>query len=157
MPPHGARGRARGEEEDEEDYAKGQTTPPPNAAATVYYPLTDDEGGGLAAGERPPPLVEVRPQGQLGRHTGIGYELVLNPVLPPLGGGEEVPEVRAAAFSRAVDGDDEDMRQLAEASRTSQARRKRKKRRGKTPTSSSSALLSPESSWRSGYHARVRG
>ena len=78
---------------------------------------------------------------------GIGFELVLNPVLPPL--GEEVPEVRASAFIRAVDGDDEDMRQLAAASRaredaasrTSWARRKRKSRKKKTPKSSSSALF----------------
>ena len=70
---------------------------------------------------------------------GIGYELVLNPVLPPL--GEEVPELRASAFMRAVDGDDEDMRQLAEASRTSWARMKRKRRKKKVPKSSSSALL----------------
>ena len=56
-------------------------------------------------------------------------------------GREEVPEVRAAAHIRAVDGDDEDMRQLAEASRTSRARRKRKRRKKKVPKSSSSTLL----------------
>ena len=99
------------------------------------------------SGTRPAALQEPRPQGGLRRHTGIGFELVLNPVLPPL--GEKVPEVRASAFIRAVDGDDEDMRQLAAASRaredaasrTSRARRKRKRRKKKTPKSSSSALL----------------
>ena len=103
------------------------------------------------SGMRPAALQEPQPLEGLWRHTEIGYKLVLKPVLPPL--GEEVPEVRASAFIRAVDGDDEDMRQLASVSRArneaekaasssrGKRRKKRKRRRKKTPKSSSSALL----------------
>ena len=38
-------------------------------------------------GERPAPLLEVRPQGLLERHTGIGFELVLEPVVPQMAVG----------------------------------------------------------------------
>ena len=46
--------------------AFGQKTPPPRAASTVHFDLFDD-GDVLAA--RPPPLVEVRPQLGVQRHT----------------------------------------------------------------------------------------
>ena len=46
--------------------AFGQETPPPRAASTVYFDLFD-AGDVLAA--RPPPLVEVRPQLGVQRHT----------------------------------------------------------------------------------------
>ena len=57
--------RARGEESELND-AFGQKTPPPRAASTVHFDLFDD-GDVLAA--RPPPLVEVRPQLGVQRHT----------------------------------------------------------------------------------------
>ena len=47
--------------------ATGQMTPPPRVASTEYYRL-DDDGDVLAA--RPTPLVEVRPQPGVLRHTG---------------------------------------------------------------------------------------
>ena len=53
-------------EESEFNNAFGQKTPPPRAASTMYYRL-DDDGDVLAA--RPSPLVEVRPQSGLQRHT----------------------------------------------------------------------------------------
>ena len=52
--------------ESEMHYATGQMTPPPRAASTEYYRL-DDDGDVLAA--RPTPLVEVRPQPGVQRHT----------------------------------------------------------------------------------------
>ena len=52
----------------------------------------------LPAGERPPPLAEVRPQGQLERHTGVGIELVLDPVVPQM--AEQLVEVPTASFRR---------------------------------------------------------
>ena len=46
--------------------AMGQTTLPPRAASTVYF-THDDDGDVLAA--RPTPLIEVRPQPGVQRHT----------------------------------------------------------------------------------------
>ena len=56
-----------GEEESEMNNATGQMTPPPRAASTEYCRM-DDDGDVLAA--RPTPLVEVRPQPGVLRHTG---------------------------------------------------------------------------------------
>ena len=69
--------------------AMGQKTPLPRAASTVYFSM-DDGGDVLAA--RPTPLVEVRPQMGYERHSGSGFELVLDVTVPPLGG--ELVEVR---------------------------------------------------------------
>ena len=114
----------------------GQKIPP--SAGTQNFAMTpeDDVSVPELCERRPAALQEPRPQEGIRRHTGFGHELVLNPCCRRW----EVPEVRAAAFIRAVDGDDEDMRQLAEASRTSRARRKRKRRK-KAPKYSSSTLL----------------
>ena len=54
------------EEESEMNDAFGQKTPPPGAASTMNYRM-DDDGDVLAA--RLPPLVEVRPQSGVQRHT----------------------------------------------------------------------------------------
>ena len=54
------------EEESELNNATGQKTPPPMVASTVYLSL-DDDGDVLAAW--PTPLVEVRPQPGVLRHT----------------------------------------------------------------------------------------
>ena len=48
----------------------------------------------------PPTLAEVRPQGQPERHTGVGFELVLDPVVPQL--GRELVEVPNVSGSREV-------------------------------------------------------
>ena len=53
-------------EESEMNNAFDQKTHPSRAASTMYYRM-DDDGGVLAA--RPPPLVEVRPQSGMQRHT----------------------------------------------------------------------------------------
>ena len=62
--------RARGEGS-EMDNATGQMTPLPRAASSVYFNLFDD-GDVLAA--RPTPLVEVRPQLGVLRHTAAHFE-----------------------------------------------------------------------------------
>ena len=68
-PLQGARGQAPGPESREA--SRGQNTPHP--------------------GERPAPLLEVRPQGQPERHTEVGFELVLDPVVPQM--AEKLVEV----------------------------------------------------------------
>ena len=79
--------RARGEES-EMNNATGQMTPPPRAASTEYYWL-DGDGDVLAA--RPTPLVEVRPQPGVQRHTAahiediVPYVQILDVPVPQLG------------------------------------------------------------------------
>ena len=65
--------------------AMGQKTPPPRAASTVYFSL-DDDGDVLAA--RPTPLVEVRPQPGVQRHTAahiVPYVQIFDVPVPQLG------------------------------------------------------------------------
>ena len=68
--------------------AMGQKTPPPRAASTMYYRM-DDEEDVLAA--RPPPLVEVRPQPKMLRHTAahiediVPFVQILDVPVPQLG------------------------------------------------------------------------
>ena len=53
---------------------------------------TGEDVGEAAAAERPPPLREVQPQpGEMGRHCGSGYELVLDATVPQLGKEVEAP------------------------------------------------------------------
>ena len=91
--------RARGEESEMND-ATGQMTPPPRAASTVHFNLFD-EGDVLAA--RPTPLVEVRPQPGVLRHTGAHivdfspFVQILDDPVPQMG-GEQVVE-----FMRKID------------------------------------------------------
>ena len=51
--------------------------PPPEPE---LFDLFEEPGGG-----RLPPLTEVRSHGLLERHTGVGFELVFDPVVPQLG------------------------------------------------------------------------
>ena len=80
--------RERREERDELRHGPDDSSPlppPPRAAVAEYFPMTPEAGGRLAARGRPTPLVEVRPQGKVEWHSGIGYELVLAldaPMLP---------------------------------------------------------------------------
>ena len=91
--------RAR-EEESEMNNAMGQMTPPPRAASTVHFNLFDD-GDVLAA--RPTPLVEVRPQPGVLRHSGAlfvdfsPFVQILDDPVPQMG-GEQVVE-----FTRKFD------------------------------------------------------
>ena len=68
--------------------ATGQKTPPPRAASTMYYRM-DDDGDVLAA--RRTPLVEVRPQPGVLRHTAahvvdiLPYVQILDVPVPQLG------------------------------------------------------------------------
>ena len=74
--------------------ATGQRTPLPRAASTVHFSLFDD-GDVLAA--RPTPLVEVRPQQEVLRHTVecfadvVPMVQILDVLVPQL--GEQVVEV----------------------------------------------------------------
>ena len=64
--------------------------PPPQAAGAQYFTLDDDEIAPAAT--RPAPPEEVQPQpGELGRHCGSGYELVLDATVPQLGKVVEEP------------------------------------------------------------------
>ena len=121
------------EGENEKNYsATVRETPLPSAPGTQYFVMTPEgiESVPALGGERPAALQEPRPQLRDWRHTGVGHELVLNLVLPLR--EKEVPEVRAAAFIRAVEGDGEDMRHLAAASR---ARKDAEKAAAPLPTS----------------------
>ena len=53
---------------------------PPQAAGAQYFTMDDDEEAPAAT--RPAPLVEVQSQAGLGRHGGIGFELVLSFAVP---------------------------------------------------------------------------
>ena len=48
---------------------------------------------GPRGGERPAALLEPRPQGEVQRHAGIGYELAQNLDVPVLQMGEQLPDV----------------------------------------------------------------
>ena len=64
--PAMARGKGGGERRDEQRH--GPENSSPRAASTVYFSM-DDDGDMLAA--RPTPLVEVRPQSGVQRHTAV--------------------------------------------------------------------------------------
>ena len=88
--PHGDRGwQGPGVREEVHGEAPAEPPPPPpppQAAGAVYFEMDnrEDDGSAPAAG-RPAPLLEVLPQKGTRRHTGSGYELVLDPVVPQLG------------------------------------------------------------------------
>ena len=91
--------RARGEESEMND-ATGQKTPPPRAASTVHFNLFD-EGDVLAA--RPTPLVEVRPQPGVQRHTA---EQVIETFVPVQVLDAPVPQMegdQVVEFMRMLD------------------------------------------------------
>ena len=50
--------------------------PPPQNPGTQYSEMADDDSVPELSG-----LEELRPEGQLERHTAVGFELVLNPVV----------------------------------------------------------------------------
>ena len=81
----------------------GQMTPPPRAASTEYYRL-DDDGDVLAA--RPTPLVEVRPQPGVLRHTGAHivdfspFVQILDDPVPQM--GREKRKIVAPALDEQV-------------------------------------------------------
>ena len=50
--------------------------PTPQEPGTQYYGLGDDDSVPEIGGARPTPFVEVRPQGKVERHAGIGFKLV---------------------------------------------------------------------------------
>ena len=79
--------------------AMGQTTPPPRVASTVHFNLFD-EGNVLAA--RPTPLVEVRPQPGVQRHTAEQIGDVA-PVVPALGVPEPQMVLQLVAVLKPVD------------------------------------------------------
>ena len=54
-----------------------------SAGPAEYFELSSDDGR-PAGGERPAALLEPRPQERDRRHTGVGFELVLDPVVPQL-------------------------------------------------------------------------
>ena len=59
-----------------------------------YFAMDAGEDAGEApAAERPAPLLEVRPQERVGRHTGVGYEIAQNLEVPVPQMGEQLPDV----------------------------------------------------------------
>ena len=68
--------------------SRGQTRP------TAREGVEHEKNAGLwALGKRPPPLVEVRPQGKTVQHSGIGFELVQALNVPVLEVVEQPVEV----------------------------------------------------------------
>ena len=63
-----------------------------SAGPAEYFELSSDDGR-PAGGERPAALLEPRPQGEVQRHAGIGYELAQNLDVPVLQMGEQLPDV----------------------------------------------------------------
>ena len=73
------------------------------AGDAVFFELYDED----TAGWRPPPLDEARPQGQLERHAGIGYELVLAldaPVLQVVEVADDINDRATLQLNRALAG-----------------------------------------------------
>ena len=88
------------EEESEMHNAMGQMTPSPRAASTVHFNLFD-EGDVLAA--RPTPLVEVRPQPGVQRHTA---EQIIETFVPVQVFDAPVPQMegeQVVEFMRKLD------------------------------------------------------
>ena len=85
--------------------ATGQMTPPPRVASTEYFRM-DDDGDVLAA--RPTPLVEVRPQLGVLRHSGAHivdfspFVQILDDPVPQMG-EEHVVEFMRNLDARALD------------------------------------------------------
>ena len=124
---------------------------------TQHFKMDDEDSVPELGGARPDRLVDVRPQARLGRHGGIGYELVLSTDVPQ-GALEE--EVVAPGFLRGMLEDEVEEKDQRKAG-NKMKRKTRKRRKKKTPkTHSSSSLLHRGSSrgwrWRPGDHARVR-
>ena len=70
---------------------------PPQAAGAQYFSM--DDGVEATAAARPAPLLEVLPQAGIGRHGGIGYELVLSNAVPQ---GLQEAETAVPAFLKRV-------------------------------------------------------
>ena len=94
-----SKARSRGEES-EMNNAFGQKTPPPRAASTVHFDLFD-EGEVLAA--RPTPLVEVRPQLGVQRHSAEQVIETFVPVQVLDAPVPQVGEVHVVEFMREFD------------------------------------------------------
>ena len=126
-------------------------SPPPPAAGAVCYEMDtgEDDGSAPAAG-RPAPLLEVLPQEGTRRHTGSGYELVLEIMVPQLGWAyNDVPgSVYIDGLARVVQKvlDEREGREHgggeARSSNKMPGRRKRKKRRKKKLLKASSSTSS---------------
>ena len=76
-----------------------------SAGPAEFYELSSDEGR-PAGGERPLAMPEPRPQAGIRRHTGVGFELVLDPVVLQL--GAEVAEGALHAFLFAAEKKEEE-------------------------------------------------
>ena len=101
---------------------------------------------------RPPPLVEVRPQGQLERQTSVGYELVQALDVPVLHGVEVADYTNDRAtlqLLRALAVHPLGSERIVDAASGAVSRRKRKRREKKLPKISSSHSSSPK---RCGVH-----
>ena len=113
------------------------------ARETELFQLYEDELKGV----RPPPLVEVRPQGQLERHTDVGYELVQDldvPVLRRVDVADDINDRATLQLLRALAVHPLGSEGIADAASGAVSRRKRKKRRKKLPKISSSHSSSPK-------------
>ena len=121
-----------------------QENPPPTVPGTQYFTMTpnDDLSVPEHDGGRPAP----RPQARDRRHTGVGFEIVLAPVLPPLGFQEAEKTVSAFLEERILVTAD-DMAAL----------RQEEEEEEEAARNIIFLILPPE--WRSGpgHHVRVRG
>ena len=112
--------------------------PTPQEPSTQLFKLDDEDSVPELRGTRPDRLVDVRPQTRLGRHGGIGYELMLSTAVPQ-GALEE--EIVAPGFLRSMLEDEVEEKDQRKAGHKMK-RKMRKRRKKKTPkTHSSSSLL----------------
>ena len=101
--PRGQRmARARGVRD--ELHGEAPADPPTKAAGAVYYEMdTGEDDGSAPAPMRPAPFLEMLPQEGTRRHTGMAFELVLDPVVPQLGRGHvDVPGEEFRRLQRAI-------------------------------------------------------
>ena len=107
----------------------------PQKPGTQYYAMDDESVPGLS-GTRPAALQEPRPQGEVVRHCGSGYELVLDATVLQLE-REEVEAPMINVLRRVID--------LLEAERATSSRnkirKKTKRRKKELPKTSSSSFF----------------
>ena len=157
--PRGQRAARTGGGYEVEYTAALRLNPPLKAAGAPYFNL--DDGEDAPAAGRPAPLLEVRPQAGSGRHTEVGSEHVLDPVLPPL--GAQVADLRLPAFLLGVDEEEKAAEERREREKAAEEERMLSSRIPVTAAQMAALLwlaglppLSFSSSWRKGKKKRKR-
>ena len=103
----------------------------------------DDECVPVLGGGRPAPVLEPRPPEGMGRHTGVGYEVLLDVRVPQLGRRlvEPPPLVCTRMVAQHKRRGREQRAGLSSSTSGGKRRKKRKRRRKKLPKGTSSSFL----------------